>query len=170
MQKSHFVVKKFSLTMSYRKNYNEMLDKRRFLPINKLEQDHNGTRTVAACKLIKSALRIKRGTLECCREFKIPDFLTEEDWKKVREFEGTLRETSRLTAICQNEDKLNGACGLVMRKALHDILSRDTMALIYVEQWSDHKEMTHPTRSEVNAYSFVDTGKVCGTREFLGYE
>ena len=50
-----------------------------------------------------------------------------------------LRETSRLTTIFQNEDKFNGACGPEIRKVLHDSLSRDTMILIDVEEWSAHK-------------------------------
>ena len=79
MQKSQFVVKHFYSTISNCKNCNEMLDEHRCLPTNQLEQDHNGTRIVATCKLIKSALRIKRGAKECCREFKLPDFLNEED-------------------------------------------------------------------------------------------
>ena len=57
-----------------------------------------------------------------CREFNTPLFLTEEDLRTVREFEGILRETSRLTKISQNEEKLNGACGPVMSKTLHDSL------------------------------------------------
>ena len=60
-------------------------------------------------------------------------FLTGNEWKKVRYFEVTLRETSRFTTICQNEDKLNGAHGPVMRKVMHDCLSRDTMTLMDVE-------------------------------------
>ena len=55
------------------------------------------------------------------------EFLTEDDWRTVREFESILRETSRLTKICQNEEKLNRACGPVMRKYLRDSLSRATM-------------------------------------------
>ena len=144
-----------------------MLDKHRCLPTNQLEQDHNGTRIVAACKLMKSALRIKKGTKEHSQEFKLKRFLTDEDWMTVRDFEVMLRETSRLTKICQNEDKLNGACGPVIRNLLHDILCRGTMLLIDAEQWTSHKEITHPTRSEANAYSFTDTGKFCRNRAFL---
>ena len=55
MKKSHFIVNHFSSTMENRKNCNVMLDKHRYFPTNHLEQDHNGTRIVAACKLIKSA-------------------------------------------------------------------------------------------------------------------
>ena len=69
-----------------------------------------------------------------------------------------LRETSRLTKILQNEDKLNGVHGPVIRKALHDSLSRDAMTLIAVEEWSAHKEMIHPTRSEVLVDLFVKKG------------
>ena len=68
-----------------------------------------------------------------CQKFITSEFLTE-DWRTAREFEGTLRETSRLTKICQNEEKLNGSCGPVMRKSLHDSLSRATMLLTNAEQ------------------------------------
>ena len=78
-----------------------------------------------------------------------------------------LRETSPLTTIFQNEEKLNGACGPAMIKPLHDSLSRDTMSLINVEQWSSDKDMIHLTRSKANVDSFVDTGKVCKNRELL---
>ena len=53
---------------------------------------------------------------EHCREFNARSFLMEDEWKSVREFEATLKETSRLTSICQNEQKLNAAHGPVMRK------------------------------------------------------
>ena len=56
--------------------------------------------------------------------------MTGDEWKATREFEGALRETSRLTTVCQNEEKLNSAHGLAMHKALHDTLSRDCMALM----------------------------------------
>ena len=132
------MVKHFSSTSSNRKNYNAMIAKNLCLPTNELEQDHNGTRIVAACKLTKSALRVKRGIKEFCGEFKVRCFFTEDDWKTVMKFEGTLPETSRSNAICQNEDKLNSAWGPVMKKALHDSLSRDTMTLTGVELWSSH--------------------------------
>ena len=56
-----------------------MLENHLYLPINQLEQDHDGTRIVAACKLIKSASRIKRGTSIHCREFNMPESITEDD-------------------------------------------------------------------------------------------
>ena len=97
-----------------------MLAKHLCLPTNQLEQDCNGIRIIAVRKLIRSALRVKRGMKEFRREFNVQSCLTEDEWKSVREFEATLMETSRLTTIYQNEDKLNGACGPLMRKALHD--------------------------------------------------
>ena len=63
----------------------------------------------------------------------MPECLTEEDWRTIRHFESVLRETSRLNKICQNEKKLNEAYGPVMRKSLHDSLSRATMLLINAE-------------------------------------
>ena len=54
-----------------------------------------------------------------------------------------------------------------MRKALHDSLSRDAMPLIDVEEWSTHKEMIHPTRSEANVGSFAERGRFCRTRALL---
>ena len=68
--------------------------------------------------------------------------MSEDGWKATREFEGALRETSSLTTICQNEEKLNSARGPVMRKALHDISSRDAMSLIDVDDWSSDKKNT----------------------------
>ena len=133
MQKSHNMVKHFSSTITKCKNYNDELQQHRCLPTNQLEQDHDGTRIVVACKLMKSSLRMKRGTAENCREFKMPEFVTEEDWRTVREFEGNLHKKSRWTKVCQNEEKLNGVCGPVMRKYLCDILSRSTMLLMNTE-------------------------------------
>ena len=46
------------------------------------------------------------------------------------EFEAILRDTSYLTTVCQNEDKLNGAHGPAMRKIPHDILSSTIMKVI----------------------------------------
>ena len=97
-------------------------------------------------------------------------FLTEDYWKSVREFEATLKENFRLTTICQNEDKLNAACGLVTRKALHDTLTRKTMKLIDVEDWSAHKLIIHPTRSEENIDSFAKVRMLFRIRAFLECE
>lgn len=58
MQKLHSVVKYVSSTIANHKNCNDVLDQHHCLPTNQLEQDHNGTRLVAACKPMKSALRI----------------------------------------------------------------------------------------------------------------
>ena len=74
-----------------------------------------------------------------------------------------------MTTICQDEEKLNAACGPAMRKAFHDSLSRDAMPLIDVEDWSANKEKFHPTRPEVNV-SFAETGIVCRTRSLLECE
>ena len=87
------------------------------LSTNQLEQDYNGTRIIASYKLHRSDLRVKRGTQEFCRQFNVEPFPSEEEWKTAGEFEGALRETSRLTTICQNEEKLTLACGPVTRKA-----------------------------------------------------
>ena len=84
MQKLHNMVKHFSSTITNRNNYNYILEQHLYLLTNQLEQDHNGTRIVAVCKRIKSALRIKRDTIECFRKFKMPEFLTEEHWRIVR--------------------------------------------------------------------------------------
>ena len=96
--------------------------------------------------------------------------MSEDEWKAIREFEGVLRESSRLTEICQNEEKLNSACGPVMRKALHDSSSRDAMSLIDVDDWSSNKEETHPTRSEVKVESFAVAVKICRKRALLETE
>ena len=57
-----------------------------------------------------------------------------------------------------------------MRKVLHDSLTRKTMELIDVEDWSTHKLMSHPTRSEVNVDSFAKAGRLCRTRAMLECE
>ena len=44
------------------------------------------------------------------------------------------------------------------------------MELIDVEEWSAHKEVMHPTRSEANVDSFVETGRICRTRALLERE
>ena len=69
-------------------------------------------------------------------------------------FEAILRETSRLTTVCQNDDNPNGACGSVMRKCLHDSQSSKTMKVIDYETWSSNKDLTHPTRRELHVNSF----------------
>ena len=66
MNKLHVMVKHFSSTSSNRKNYNAIPTKHPYLPTDQLEQDHIGTRIVAACKLIRPALRVKRGMKERC--------------------------------------------------------------------------------------------------------
>ena len=88
-----------------------------YLPPNRLEQDNNGERIMAACRFLKSSLRLKKGAYSCCLKFGAAPFLAEEEWKSEGEFEKILRDTSRLTAACQNEEKLSGACGLVVRKS-----------------------------------------------------
>ena len=83
------------------------------------------------------------------------------------EFEGVLRETTPLTTVCQNEDKLNSACGPVLRKNLHDSLSIDFISLTNADQWSSNKMQTHPTRSDVKVESFANAGKICRRRVLL---
>ena len=125
---------------------------------------------MAACKLLKTVLITKAYAFVCCNQFNIPQFLTEEEWKTVRKFEAILRETFRLTAACQSEEKLNGAYGPVMRKYLHDNLSRGNMCVINTDLWSSSKEMIHPTRSEVNIASFSETGRICLKKALLERE
>ena len=50
MQKLHNMVKYFSSTISNRKNYNDI----RCLQTKQLDQDHDGTRIVVACKITKT--------------------------------------------------------------------------------------------------------------------
>ena len=57
-------------------------------------------------------------------------FLTEAEWRTVGGFEAILRDISRLTTVCKNEDELNGSCGLVMSKFMHGSLSSATMKVI----------------------------------------
>ena len=113
--KVYNMTKHFSSTSNNRKNYDAMLQNHRCLPTNQLQQDLNGTRIAAKHNLLRSCLRAKRGTHEYCVQFNIEPFLTPDEWKSVLEFEAMLRETSRLTTIFQNEEKLNSAYGPVVR-------------------------------------------------------
>ena len=81
-----------------------------------------------------------------------------------------LREVSRSTTICQNEDKCNAARGLAVRKESHGSLSRGTIDLVDVEDWSINKEKIYPTRSEVSVSSLTGTGLARRTRALLEYE
>ena len=91
-------------------------------------------------ELPRSALRAKRGMQEHCWQFSVEPFPSEDEWKDTREFEGVLRETSRLTKMSQNEGELNSVRRPAMRKALHDSLSRDDMSLADVDDWSSDKK------------------------------
>ena len=170
MTKLHHMEKHFSSTSTNRKNYDNVLKHHLCLPTNQLEQDHNGTRIAVVYKILRSALRVKRGMQYHCRQFSVEPFLSEEEWKTTRDFKSVLRETSRLASICQNEEKLNSGHGPVMRKALHDILSRDTTSLIVIDDWNSNKERVHPNRSEVKVESFAVTGKMCRARALLETE
>ena len=67
----------------------------------------------------------------CCNKFVIPPLLTQEEWKSSGEFEAIiLSDTSKLTTIFQNEDKLNGAHGPILRKVLHDGFSCGTVKVV----------------------------------------
>ena len=133
MEKLHDGVKHFSLTISNRKKFDSVLWKHHFLTTNQLEQDHNCSRIVTAFKLLKSSLRTKRGTPFCYKKFNTPQFLAEDDWKTIIEFKAILRDKSRLTLVCQNKEKINGAYGPVMWKSLNDSLSRVAMRFINAE-------------------------------------
>ena len=113
---------------------------------------------------------MSRGTLVCIHQFNTPHFLVEDKWKTVGVFEAILRDTSRLTAVFQDDEKLNGACGPVMQKSLHDRLSRVTMRMINSDQWSSNKDMMHPTRSDVNVNSFSKAKNPCKRRALLQCE
>ena len=115
------------------------------MPTNQLGQDHNDNRIVIVCKLLKSALRMKRRTLVYCQKFNTPQFLTEDEWKTEGEFEAILRDESQLTSVCQKEEKSNGAHGPVVRKSLHDRLCMVTMSTINTDQYSSDKDTIHPT-------------------------
>ena len=64
----------------------------------------------------------------------------------------------------------NAACVPVIRKSLHDVLTKKTMTLITVEDWSAHKLMMHPTRSEANVDSFTKAGRIYRSRALLECE
>ena len=139
MSKLHHMAKYFSSSGSNRKNYNNMLFLNLYFPTNQLEQDLNGTRISSLCKLMRSTLRAKADMIEGFRLHELEPFMTDDEWKATREFEGALRETSRLTTMCQNEDKLNSAHGPVMRKVLDDGLSCETMKVMITNDLISNK-------------------------------
>ena len=75
------------------------------------------------------------------------------------EFEAIFCYASLLTDVCQNEEKLNGIHGPVMKKSLYDNLSRTIMRAINTIQWNSNKYVTCPTRSKVNVISFAEEWK-----------
>ena len=85
----------------------------------------------------------------------------------MMEFEAVLRETSRLTTMCQNEEKLNSAYGPVMRGCLHDRLSSNTMMCMDVDNWSSRKNLIHPTRSNVRVAMLTEAGRISIQRALL---
>ena len=70
-----------------------------------------------------------------CAQFYVSSFLMEEEWKAAAEIEAILCNTSRLTIICQNEEKLNSACGPAMRNTIHDGSSSESLEAIDVDNW-----------------------------------
>ena len=62
---------------------------------------------------------------------------------------------------------MNGACGLVMQKMIHDRLSCESMNVACVDDWSNDKSIIHPTRSEINTHTFTTAGKTCLNRLLL---
>ena len=170
MEKLHNVVKHFSSASTNRKKYDSTLDEHWCLPTNQLEQDHNGISVVAVHRLLKSSFRLKTGTHFYCTKFNAPPFLIDEEWKILINFEAILRDVPRLTTVFQEEERLNGAHGSVVRKFLHDSLSSRTMRMINSDLWSSQKAMIHPTRKVVNINSFTDTGRTYLKRPLLECE
>ena len=87
MDKIQNMDKQFSSTINNRKNYDSVLEQHPCLLTNQLEQDHNGARIVAVCRLLKSSLRLKTVTYVCCVKAGNFLFLTEEEWKSVGSFD-----------------------------------------------------------------------------------
>ena len=168
--KVHSVSKHFSSSSANRKNHDTMFQNHRYLPTSQLQQDLSGTRILARHELLRSCLRAKRSTHEHCAQLNVEPFLTLDEWKSVLEFEAALREASRLTTTCQNEEKLNSACGPVIRGCKHDRLSSDAMMCADVDDWSAKKESMRPTRSEVSASALTEAGKICLQQALLETE
>ena len=85
---------------------------------------------------MKSCLRLKKAVEFCCDKFGVLPSLAQKEWNSSGEFESIINDTSKLIRIYQNEEKLNGACGPVMRKVLYDGLSCGTIKVVNTEQWS----------------------------------
>ena len=84
------------------------MQEHRHLPINSFKKDVCGSRISDACNLVRPCLMLNITMQFKCDKYEVPSFLTQEEWKSSGE--------SKLTKICQNEKKLNGARGPVMRR------------------------------------------------------
>ena len=96
--------------------------------------------------------------------------MTDEEWKTVGKFEAILRDTCRLTAICQNEERLNSVYGPIVRNYLYDSLSSRNMCIINTDLWVGNTAMIHPARSEDNVTSITNIGRTCLKRTLLECE
>ena len=170
MNKLRDMVKKIESNHTNQKNYYLVSQEHRHLPINSFKKYHRRTRISAAYNIVTSCLRLKKVVKVHCDSFEAPPFLTQEEWNSSGEFEAILNCTSKLTIIFQNEEKLNGEWGPVIRKLLHDGLSFETMKLENADDWSSKKLMLHPTRSEINASTFTTAGRACLSRALLKTE
>ena len=90
--------------------------------------------------------------------------------KTSSEMEAVLCNTSRLTKICQNENKWNSSCGTVIRKLLHDRFSSGSLNGIDVDACSKNKTMTHPKRTATDENSLTIAGKRFLNRALLEKE
>ena len=98
---------------------------------------------------------------EYCAKFNVEPFLMVDEWKSVLEIEAVLKETSRLTTIYQNEEKLYSAFGPAMRGRAHDRWPSDAIACVDVDNWSSKKDLMHPKRSKVRVSAFTEAGEIC---------
>ena len=99
--------------------------------------------------------------VECCRLYELEPFLTADEWKATMKFEGTLRETTRLATVYQNEDELNSACGPATHENLHGSSSSDSIDLMNADQWCSNKIQMHPTRSDTKVEYSSNVGEIC---------
>ena len=93
-----------------------------------------------------------------------------EEWKAAAKIEDVLYSTSRLTTICQHEQKLNTAHGPFMIKITNDYSSSGSLEEIDVDTWSKNKNLTHPKINDSDADDFNIIGKTCLTTKLLKTE
>ena len=129
--------KHFASSHTNRQRYEQVLNLHSNLPKTNLKRDLCKTRISSVFYLVRSSLRLKRALTIYCETFGINTWLTEDDWRFCTEMEAILRASTTMSTLSQNEKKLISAFAPVMRKNLHDALTKKTMDIIDVKNWGN---------------------------------